>query len=106
MRNPLDPAVDQSVAGKRKGVDLDFGFLADLDKADILIGDDRVDLDVAVRRHDAQQLLGRGHEAAQGMHRQTLDNPGDRCCQCQKISLFLGLGQLVRGFRGVAVGFC
>jgi hypothetical protein len=38
-RDALDPAVDQPVAGERKGVDLDLGLLALLDKPDILIGD-------------------------------------------------------------------
>ena len=38
VRDSLDPAVDQPVAGERKGVDLDFRLLADFDKADIKKG--------------------------------------------------------------------
>jgi hypothetical protein len=78
VRDALDPAVDQPLAGERKGVDPDFSLLADLDKADILIGDHRIDLDLPVRRHNAQQLLGRRHDVPQDMHRQILHHAGNR----------------------------
>src|SRR5262249_50803507 len=56
--------LDRAIARKREGLDLDYCRLAWLDKADVLIEDERFHFNRAVQRHDDQQRLPRADDLA------------------------------------------
>src|SRR5262249_56451251 len=58
-----DAAVQQAVSGKSKRLDLYLGLLAGMHEADVAIRHHRLDLQMAVERHDDKQRLCRRHDA-------------------------------------------
>ncbi len=98
-RDMGDFAVQGAVFGVGKGFDLDFGFLAGIDKADVFVFDEGFDLQDLARRHHDHQGLGRRHDAADGMHRQLLHDAVDRRGQRQQLPALPGFD------AGLSIGF-
>ena len=73
-----DLAVQHAEAGEGEGVDLDHRRLAELDEADVEIGDERLDLKLAAVRRDRGELLAGGDDLADRGHRRLLHDAVDR----------------------------
>ena len=91
-------------AGEGEGVDLHDHRLADLDEADIEIGDQGDDLERAlVRRDDEELLAGRDH-LTDGRHRHLLDDAVDGRDEAGAGKVDLGLGDQLAGLVDPARG--
>ena len=88
-------AVQQPIAGEVEGIDLDLRFLPGMDKADVAVRDHRLDLEMAVRRHDDEQRLRRRHHAADGVDGELLHGAVDRRGQHLQPGLLLRLDQIL-----------
>src|SRR5262249_38047847 len=62
-------AVKQAVAAEVEGVDLDLSVLAGVNEPDVAVQHHGLNLKVAVRRHDYEQSLCWGDNAADGVDR-------------------------------------
>jgi len=68
----------QAVAAEVEGVDFDLSVLAGANEPDIAVQHHRLNLKVAVRRHDHEQGLCWGDNAADGVDRQLLNGASNR----------------------------
>ena len=73
-----DAAVQKTVAGKVESIDLDLGFLPDMNETDVAIWHHGLDLEIAVGRHQHQQRLRRRDDTSDGMNGELLDDPVHR----------------------------
>ena len=82
-----------------------FGHLADLDEADVLVVDDDLGGDLGVLGHDDHQHLRWSHDTAFGVDRHLLHSSGHRCRELSQALTLLGLtallGQLLALQRGL-----
>ena len=78
VRDMADGGRDGAVFGKREGLDLYFGDLVGVHKADVFVVQKGFDFKHMVLRHHHHQYLGFGDHTADGMHRQLLHGAIDR----------------------------
>ena len=96
--------MQEAVAGEIEGVDLDLGFMAGLDKADVAVRHHGFDFQPAVARYDHQQGLRRRDDAADGVDRELLHHAVDGSGQELKLGLLLGLDQVLSQPVGLLLG--
>jgi len=99
-----DLAVQHAETGKGKGVDLDHGRLAELDEADVEIGDERLDLEPAAVWRDRGELLAGGDDLADRGHRRLLHDAVDRCREAGVRFARGGFGERLARFVRLARG--
>jgi len=68
LRHGQNSAAQQAVTGEVECLHLDLGFLLGLHETDVTVRHHGFDLEPALGRHNEEQRLGRGHDAAHGMH--------------------------------------
>ena len=88
-------AVQEAVTGEIEGVDLDLGFMAGLDKADVAVRHHGFDFQPAVARYDHQQGLRRRDNAADRVDRELLHHAVNGSGQQLKPGLLLGFDQVL-----------
>jgi hypothetical protein len=66
-----------AVTSKVEGRHLNFGGLADMDKADVPVRRSRLDLELAIERDKHEQWLRRRDNATDGMDRELLNDAVD-----------------------------
>ena len=104
LRDAQHLAVENAVPGEIEGVDLDLGVLAGTDEADVAVGHHRLDLELAVDRHQHEQRLRRRHDAADGVDGELLHDAVDRRGQQLQLGPLLGLDQVLDQTRHLAIG--
>ena len=89
-RDTLNASVNQPVAGEVEHIDLDLGFLADMNKTDVAVQYRSLDLRWLSSVPCQQGLRGCDH-AANRVYRKLLDGAGDRRGQNLKLGPLGGL---------------
>ena len=105
LRHAQNLAVKQAIAGEVECVDLDLCILTNVNKADVSVRDHGVHFEHRIGGHDDSQLLGRRHDATDGMNRQLLDYAIDRSGQDLKLGSLLRLGEIAAETGGFALRF-
>lgn len=92
LGNRHDLAGNRPVVGIRKGIQFDFSVLSRADKADIAVENLRFNFQSGVVRHNHQQGLRRGDDAANRVHGQFLHGAAHRGGQMGLRLTLSGLG--------------
>ena len=104
LRDGKHPAVQEAVAGEIEGVDLDLGILASTNEADVPVRHHCLDLQMAVLRHNDEQCLRRGDDAADGVDRKLLHDTVDGRDEQLKLGSLFRFNQILRQSCGLPLG--